>query len=121
QNTSYSVMQYNYSHDNDGAGFLMATPYAANHGNNIVRYNISQNDCRKLNYGALHIWGKTTNDEWHNNTVYLTKGAATANYGIKIVNDYITTNDTQSVHFRDNIIQTTGGMPVLYVAATQLD
>ena len=42
-----SVMQYNYSHDNDGAGYLLGQftggrPW----GRNIVRNNISQNDAR---------------------------------------------------------------------------
>ena len=43
-----SVMQYNYSHDNDGAGYLLAQfTYAREFTNNIVRYNISENDGRK--------------------------------------------------------------------------
>jgi hypothetical protein len=43
-----SIMQYNYSHDNAGAGYLLAQFGTARaFGNNIVRYNISQNDSRK--------------------------------------------------------------------------
>src|SRR5262249_41066976 len=42
-NVSDSIMQYNYSHDNEGAGFLLAQPLATNdHTNNVVRYNISE-------------------------------------------------------------------------------
>ena len=52
------VLQYNYSHDNDGAGILVYTyPYAplADRGN-IVRYNICEDDAVKLGeYGAIHV------------------------------------------------------------------
>jgi hypothetical protein len=52
------VLQYNYSHDNDGAGILVYTyPYApwADRGN-IVRYNICEGDAVKLgDYGAIHV------------------------------------------------------------------
>ncbi|MEO8205832.1 MAG: right-handed parallel beta-helix repeat-containing protein [Chthoniobacterales bacterium] len=53
-----SIMQYNYSHDNDAAGYLLAqypgAPQAMS--NIIIRYNISENDCRKKGYGAIHLW-----------------------------------------------------------------
>jgi Right handed beta helix region len=52
------VLQYNYSHDNDGAGILVYTyPYAPlADRNNIVRYNICENDAVKLGeYGAIHV------------------------------------------------------------------
>jgi hypothetical protein len=67
-----SVMQYNYSHDNDGAGYLMmqfvdARPYA----NNTLRYNISQNDGRKNGYGGIHLVGEINNTEIYNNTIYM--------------------------------------------------
>ena len=52
------VLQYNYSHDNDGAGILVYTyPYAplADRGN-IVRFNICEGDAVKLgDYGAIHV------------------------------------------------------------------
>lgn len=73
-----SVMQYNYSHDNDAAGFLLAQySYAPQAMENIViRYNISENDCRKKNYGAIHVWNGEGADRIRNvsiyqNTVYL--------------------------------------------------
>jgi peptidoglycan/LPS O-acetylase OafA/YrhL len=51
-----SVLQYNYSHDNDGPGFMLcqfdgARPFARN----TIRYNVSQNDARKNPYGAIHL------------------------------------------------------------------
>ena len=65
-----SVMQYNYSHDNDGPGFLlMQFSFAREWTNNTVRYNISENDGRKNSYGGIHIWGDVTNAFIYNNTV----------------------------------------------------
>lgn len=66
-----SAMQYNYSHDNEGAGFFLAQfSYARKHTGNIVRYNISYNDGRKNNYAGIEIWGKCDNAFIYNNTVY---------------------------------------------------
>lgn len=122
QNVSSSVMQYNYSHDNDGAGFLMATKFNNSlHNGNVIRYNISENDARKLDYGALHIWGKVLNSEWYNNTVYITPNATgKIPQAVKIINDSIEAQDTQHAHFRNNIFQTTGGVPLLKVTSGQL-
>lgn len=73
-----SVMQYNYSHDNDAAGFLLAqyafAPQAMR--NIVIRYNISENDCRKLGYGAIHVWNgedahRISDIHIYQNTIYL--------------------------------------------------
>lgn len=53
------VMQYNYSHDNEGYGYLICSYEGApfTHKNNVVRYNVSVNDCRRLTTGgAIHFW-----------------------------------------------------------------
>lgn len=77
-----SVMQYNYSHDNDAAGYLLAQYRHAPQPleNIVIRYNISENDCRKKTYGAIHVWNGDTTDRIRNiqiyhNTVYLSKRA----------------------------------------------
>jgi hypothetical protein len=79
-----SVMQYNYSHDNDAAGYLLAQYRHAPQPleNIVIRYNISENDCRKKTYGAIHVWNGDTVDRIRNiqiyhNTVYLSKRPAT--------------------------------------------
>ena len=74
--SSNCIIQYNYSFNNEGAGYLLAEygalfPFA----NNIVRFNISENDGRKNNYGGIVIWGadrnyKVTNSYVYNNTIY---------------------------------------------------
>ena len=69
------VLQYNYSHDNDGPGLMVYSyPYASftDHGS-IVRFNISENDARKNRYYA-GLWLRTdgremTGVEIYNNTV----------------------------------------------------
>jgi hypothetical protein len=51
-----SVMQYNYAHDNDGAGYLLCQYAGASRwSSNIVRHNISINDGRKNGYAGIHV------------------------------------------------------------------
>ncbi len=67
-----SVIQYNYSHGNTGAGYLLAQyPGAKPMGNNIIRFNVSQNDAQKNNFGAIHIWGDVDDAKVYNNTVFV--------------------------------------------------
>ena len=83
-----SIIQYCYSHDNDGAGYLLAQYNNATQEygpleNNIIRYNISQNDARKNSYGGIMFWGHNANDQVganqvYNNTVFM---GGTTSYG----------------------------------------
>jgi hypothetical protein len=54
---SESVVQYNYSAENDGAGYLIydfgAAPFRLT--DNLLRFNISENDGRKNGFGGIHI------------------------------------------------------------------
>jgi hypothetical protein len=54
---SDSVLEDNFSHDNDGPGFLLAQYYGAApfHGNRVCG-NISEDDARRNDNGALHLW-----------------------------------------------------------------
>lgn len=82
--TTNSIMQYNYSHDNDGPGYLICSYEDAPHtyNNNIFRYNISVNDCRKAASGSICFWsGSPEDDPIHDtqiygNTVYISDGPA---------------------------------------------
>jgi hypothetical protein len=108
-----SVVQNNYSHDNDGPGFLLcqfagARPW----GGNTVRYNISQNDARRNSYGAVSLTGGPgpANAVVEHNTLYIkpsTTGGTVSGVRIK----YAQTG----VHVRNNIIVTTGGVAVVDV------
>ena len=52
-----SILQYNYSHDNDGPGYLVWNYEYAPHElrGNTIRFNVSENDARKHAYGGIHI------------------------------------------------------------------
>ena len=58
QNTRNALVQYNYSHDNYGPGYLFShSPNTFSHSGNTVRYNISENDGRRNSAAAILIWG----------------------------------------------------------------
>jgi hypothetical protein len=111
--TTNSVIQYCWSHDNDGPGFLLAQysgarPFA----DNTVRYNVSQNDARRHTYGAINLWnGNGANGirdcDVYNNTVFLdaagNPNAAAIDLATSVTN----------VAVRNNIFVTVGGAPVL--------
>ena len=71
--TTNSILQYNYSHDNDGAGYLICSYEKAPHtfNNNIVRYSISVNDSRKEIHGAINlVTGSPIEDPIRNTQIY---------------------------------------------------
>ena len=112
------IMQYNYSHDNDGGGFLMGQmangrPWK----NNICRYNVSQNDGRH-NAAAITLFkeGATTVMDScfvYNNTVYITPAANNnSEAAFKITTWY---TGITNVKVYNNIFVTTGGVPLVDV------
>ena len=69
-----SIVQYNYSHDNDGAGFLLAQFEGAKaFHSNVIRYNLSENDGRKNTYGGIHFWSTGAHGGIRNTTIYRNK------------------------------------------------
>jgi hypothetical protein len=73
--TENGVIQYNWSHDNEGEGFLlMSWPvgygYSRGESHNIqMRYNISERDGKKLG-GGITIFGGVAPAVIHNNVIY---------------------------------------------------
>lgn len=71
------IIQYNYSHDNHAAGYgIYQFDKAREFKDNIVRYNISENDGLVGSYGAVTFWatnssGGIQNTLVHNNTLYV--------------------------------------------------
>ncbi|MBE9566803.1 MAG: right-handed parallel beta-helix repeat-containing protein, partial [Proteobacteria bacterium] len=66
-----TIVQYNYSHDNEGGFILLCEsgdpdPRRFNDGS-IVRYNISQNDGARI----FQVGGKVTNAEIYNNVIFV--------------------------------------------------
>ena len=120
QNVSNSIVQFNYSHDNDGAGYMLAqSPLSDAHYGNVVRYNISQNDARANSYGAIEIWGRVTEAEIYNNTVFVSPAASGSPRAVRIWNDGVSDRFVSSVHLRNNILLTSG-VPVVHVTSAAL-
>jgi len=102
------IIQYCYSHDNAGAGYLLAQYSGASLigplANNIIRYNISENDARKKSFGAIHFWANGGADfvgatEVYNNTIFL---GGTALDGAPAAITFQNTNCT-GIKIRNNI------------------
>ncbi len=114
-----SIMQYNYSHDNYGSGYLIAQHSGASATtNNTIRYNISENDCRKNNYGAIHLWTAGSNGgiktvNIYNNIIYLKSISGSTPKGF-----YLRSSAITGVTVRNNIFQTAGGVEILNLMYT---
>ncbi|OUS76058.1 hypothetical protein B1748_14705 [Paenibacillus sp. MY03] len=72
--SSNSIMQYNYSHDNEG-GFMLLVGQRGGNGvdydqDSVVRYNISENDELAL----IQAVGRVQNYQVYNNTFYTAPG-----------------------------------------------
>lgn len=97
-----SLMQYNYSHDNAGTGYLLYQfPEARPFEGNVVRYNISENDGRTN--GAGIFAGRVNETEIYNNTVYI---GPRANGSLPLAAEAKRNSDVQ---FRNNMFVPTGG------------
>ena len=72
------VIQYCYSHDNDGAGYLFMGSGRGFTTRSVVRFNISQNDGRKNDYGGILCYGTLQDSDVHNNVFFFEGSAAGA-------------------------------------------
>jgi hypothetical protein len=109
------IIQYCYSYNNDGAGFAMFDHGSTNQfTNNIIRYNISQNDARRNYHGAFTFWAslstnKIKNSQIYNNTVYVTPSAVGGfPVALYFKGSYIT-----NLNFYNNIFQTIGNVKIV--------
>jgi hypothetical protein len=115
-----SVMQYNYSHDNQGPGFLLAQFDEAPAMHDLtIRYNISENDARGFSQGAIELWSSGTaggivNANIYNNTVYLSAPADGS--AAKAV--YVMSGGITGINVRNNVLQTAAGVPMLATVTT---
>ena len=76
-----SVIQYCYAHDNYGAGFLLSQAGTSPWRNNIIRYNVSENDASGQKLGAITFYSAAgaqglQNVQVYGNTVYTSVGPA---------------------------------------------
>ena len=86
--------------------------------NLTVRYNLSVNDARRQQYGAIDFWngngGNGIRDvAVYNNTVYVTPSAGAAPKALRFI------SGTTNVSVRNNIFQTTGGVRLADIQAKQ--
>jgi hypothetical protein len=102
-----SVLQYNYSHDNFGSGYLICQYEGApRFANNVVRYNVSQDDGLFDHNAGIFVWVGGAGMEStlvHNNTIWNTKGSAVA-YGISKEH----ADDLPEIPFYNNIFVSQG-------------
>jgi len=99
-----SIMQYNLSYCNAGAGYGLFQFVGANTWkDNIVRYNISVDDGYKNSQSGIHVWAGSENmshAEIYNNTIINRTGHAVG---------YLT--DVPCLNFRNNLF-ITGSAPI---------
>jgi hypothetical protein len=107
---SNSVMQYDYSHGNEGIGFLVCgcvSSYEMH--DNVVRYNVSQNDGTNGQPSGLYVLGGApfSSLEVFSNSFYSGTGAGTLvlleGGGASI----------PGVHLRDNLLSVAAAKPLL--------
>lgn len=105
-NCERTVVQYNYSHDNEG-GFLLLCTDGLEDGFNrdiTVRYNISQNDKDAL----FTLSGPISNVKIYNNTFYVEEGVTPAPRVVGSYNWATSDGNPQNVRFTNNIFYMNG-------------
>jgi len=107
------VLQYNYSHDNDGAGFLVYTYAGAPHADrgNVVRWNVSENDARRnRQYGGICLGNSgngMTGVQVYHNTVIMTRTNDLAECVVAVESRKI------GVRFWNNLFIGSDGVPLV--------
>jgi hypothetical protein len=114
-----SVLQYNYSSDNDGSGFgLFEYPGARAWHDNVVRYNVSENDGRRNGYAGIHIWngGTGVRGAWvyHNTVVTGAARQGEQPRGLWVQSGVV------NLRVMDNIFCAAPGMTIVDVAREQV-
>ncbi|WP_224996421.1 right-handed parallel beta-helix repeat-containing protein [Cesiribacter sp. SM1] len=113
------TMQYNYAHNNSGPGYLVAQYQEAPEMKGVViRFNISENDARSGDHGAIHLWSSGSNGgiqgaEIYNNTIYIEPSENATPKGV-----YIQSGGVHQANFRNNVIHTRGEVPLVVADTT---
>ena len=110
------ILQYNYSHGNEGAGYLIAEYDTARPLRDcIVRYNISENDGRANDYAGIMLYrapvGVLSNIRIHNNVVYTGPSGGTTPWAFQSISD-----NTDSILIANNIFITAGTARMAYIS-----
>jgi hypothetical protein len=108
--TTDSIMQFNYTLDNDGAGLFLFAESGYTATDNVIRYNISQNDARTQGstYGGIFVGAAVSNADVYNNTVFMGPSPTSSPAAITLLG-----LGGSAVNVRNNIFYATGGVPVV--------
>jgi len=107
-----SVMQYNYSHNNAGPGYILSAGTHTN-SNNVVRYNVTENDGRKNGRAAIQMWGNVRDAKIYNNVVYITPTSSSNTAALYAHDNGSSGKRPYNVEIRNNIFYTTGGVKLI--------
>jgi hypothetical protein len=116
--TTNSVVQYNYTYDNGGAGYLLAQYKGASRmGGNVFRYNISENDGAALRNGGIEIFSfqnelPADDTVFHNNVVFASKDGSSA------VRFLTGGESIRNVRLYNNVFLTKGNRPLIRTRKT---
>ena len=110
-----SIMQYDYSHGNDGAGYLISTNGGtSNDNNNTIRYCISDDDAQQNSFGGITIYSTTgtpvLDANIYNNTILVGSAALGTPSAVMIEGDAASTS---TANFLNNIFYTIGSDPLV--------
>lgn len=114
------TMQYNYSHDNHGAGFLIGQFTGARPMRNItVRYNVSENDAA-TNGGSVYLFNGASPASMrdifvYNNTLYIEEKAS--NPGTAAIKLLYWKTMSENINFHNNILVAENGADLVQVPA----
>ncbi len=115
---SRSVIQYCYSHDNDGAGFLVWEWGGVRQlEQDTIRWCISVNDGRKFGYGAVHIGTSrqpVRDIVVHNNTLIM-NAAPTGSPRVA----WVGSNTNERIYFYNNLLVASDGVPLVEIEPQQ--
>jgi uncharacterized protein YcfJ len=111
---SNSVLQYNLSHHNDGAGFMVYEYHNSPHEmhDNVVRFNVSLDDVRRGSYGAMFVGNDgefNRNVDVYNNTVIVDRPIGGSPPALLVYG-------VDNARFFNNLLVTDGGLPLVVVA-----
>ncbi|MCD9026107.1 right-handed parallel beta-helix repeat-containing protein [Cohnella silvisoli] len=96
-----AIVQYNYSHDNEGGFILLMGPYT---NTSTIRYNVSVNDAYGGEKGVITFsWGVPEGTNIYNNTIYIGSGLKNPIYC-----DGCDANTPGTWSFKNNIIYNVG-------------
>ncbi|MFK7748462.1 MAG: T9SS type A sorting domain-containing protein [Kordia sp.] len=114
------IMQYNYSHDNEGPGYLIGQFQGSRAMQNItMRYNISENDSR--NYaGSIFLFNgepslPMANIDIYNNTIYLSESVDNTGSEAVYFLDFNPIN--QNINFQNNIFYVENNADLISIPA----